>query len=275
MYVTAKLLDSKESSIADLPLSVSKVKTFDDCKAKYRYTYIEKLPRKEWSFHIFGSFLHLVLEEFHGMSGEEDGTLMTKAFKKGLEEYGKKLDKGQKDEAWQILNKYLIQKANKEKHPDILGLEKGFYIDIYDDDKPHVLLNGFIDKIQRDPDGVVHVADYKTTKNKKYLNDFFQLLTYSYVLMLEDPKLEKVRASFILLRHDFEFMTKEYTRDDVMVVQEKFIEYAEKIQKEKLWRPNPKFLCKFCDHLERCEEGTEYLTKRNLIKRSDYGKTSY
>ena len=76
MKITAKLLDDKKASAAELPLSVSKVKTFDDCKAKYRYTYIEKLPRKEWSFHIFGSFLHLVLEEFHGMSGKENGALI-------------------------------------------------------------------------------------------------------------------------------------------------------------------------------------------------------
>jgi hypothetical protein len=48
-------------------LSVSKTKTFLDCKAKYKYAYIEKLPRKDWDFHIFGKFCHKVLEDFHNL----------------------------------------------------------------------------------------------------------------------------------------------------------------------------------------------------------------
>jgi putative RecB family exonuclease len=278
MQITAQLLASKQDSTAALPLSVSKVKTFEDCKAKYRYCYIEKLPRKEWDFHIFGQCLHSVLEEFHK---EETPDLpanqkMTACFKMALAEYGPKMSKDQKDEAWQILDRYLQQLDSKAgKPPSIVDVERGFYIDIYLDGKPHILLNGFIDRVQVDPDGIVHVADYKTTKNKRYLNDFFQLMTYAYVLMLEKPELEKVRASFVLLRHDFEYLTKEFSRADVMEVQEKFIEYAKQIHDEKLWRPSPKFLCKYCDYLDVCAEGKGYLTRRHLIKTSDYGKTTW
>ena len=46
-------------------VSVSKTKTFLDCKAKFKFCYVEKLPRKDWDFHIFGKFCHSVLEEFH------------------------------------------------------------------------------------------------------------------------------------------------------------------------------------------------------------------
>ncbi len=278
MKITAQLLSSKDDSTATLPLSVSKVKTFENCKAKYRYCYIEQLPRKEWDFHIFGQFLHAVLEDFHKSDKSPAHEVMTTCFKQGLETYGPKLSKEHKDEAWQILNSYLHQlekDTQSGKSPDILDLERGFYIDIYLDGKPHILLNGFIDRIQKDPDGVIHVADYKTTKNKRYLNDFFQLMTYAYVLMLENPDLEKIRASFILLRHDFQHLTKEYTREDVMNIQEKFIEYAKQIHKEKLWRPSPQFLCKYCDYLDVCAEGKTYLTRRKLIKTSDYGRTTW
>ena len=65
MEKIASLLKEKPSEFDGLWLSVSKAKTFDDCQAKYRFSYIEKLPRKTWSFHILGRFAHSVLEAFH------------------------------------------------------------------------------------------------------------------------------------------------------------------------------------------------------------------
>jgi len=285
MEITAQVLGSKAESQAELPLSVSKVKTFDDCKAKYRYSYIEKLPRKEWDFHVFGSFSHEVLEIFHKSllksSSEDHATVMTQAFKEACETFKGKITKTQKDDAWKMMNTYLQQSADEKPEfaPEILALEKSFFIDIGLDDQPHVLLNGFIDRIQKDPDGIIHVADYKTTKNKRYLKDFFQLLTYSFALMVEDPSIEKVRASFILLRHDFEYLTKEFTRDDAMATKQTFIDYANKIGKEKLWRPSPQFLCNYCDFLDVCDEGKQYLIRRNIktpeTAKSGFGKTTF
>ena len=48
----------------DLRISVSKAKTFDGCKKKFDFCYVQKLPRKDWDFHIFGKFCHSVLETF-------------------------------------------------------------------------------------------------------------------------------------------------------------------------------------------------------------------
>ena len=60
--MSAKLLKDKPNSFSGEWLSVSKVKTFKDCPAKYRYTYIEKLPRKSWEFQVLGQFAHSSLE---------------------------------------------------------------------------------------------------------------------------------------------------------------------------------------------------------------------
>lgn len=274
MEITAYLVPSKKESKVltngGMQLSVSKAKTFEDCKARYKYCYIEKLPRKEWDFHIFGKFSHEVLENFHQKLIDEPEqnlrSLMTECFKISLKNYDGKMSKDHKDEAWNILNDYLIRLENSFL-PNVLEVEKHFYIDI----GHSVLLNGFIDRVQRDDDGILHVADYKTTKKKIYLNDFFQLLTYAFALMLNDSSMEKIRASYILLRHDFEFMTKEFNRAEVMKVAEKFLNYASKINEEKLWAPSPSFLCKYCDYLNRCKDGTDYLVKRKIIKVSGYG----
>jgi DNA-binding protein YbaB len=61
----ASILKQASDSSLNFKLSVSKAKTFEDCKAKYKFSYIEKLPKKDWDFHVFGKFLHAILEEFH------------------------------------------------------------------------------------------------------------------------------------------------------------------------------------------------------------------
>jgi CRISPR/Cas system-associated exonuclease Cas4 (RecB family) len=266
LSVPATILSIRPDNKDLFTLSVSKVKTFDDCKAQYRFNYIEKLPKKDWDFLIFGKFIHHSLEAFHKAliedSSQDINDLMKICFDSSSEEYKEKITEVQKTDIWTILTKYIAKP--KKPTSNIISVEKPFYIDI--DGK--ILLNGYIDRVQIDADGVLHVADYKTTKDKKYLKDFFQLQTYAFVLMLENPDVEVVRASFILLRHDFEFLTKEYTRKDIAPIAEKFLTYADQINEEQLWRPNPKFLCKFCSFLESCEEGKNYLDKKGIVKKA-------
>lgn len=247
-------------------MSVSKGKTFDQCTKKYKFSYIEKLPRKDWDFHIFGKFLHEVLENFHGKIIEKPGrakkwrALMESCWKEAKKSW-KEMTPEQLIDAREIVNEY-ISIIEEEGMPNVTAVEQAFYIDI--DGK--VLLNGFIDRVQMDPDGLVHVIDYKTTKDKKYLKDFFQLRTYAYALMTIDPKLERVRASFSLLRHGFDMLTEEYTREDMAEIEDVFLKYASDIAEEQLWRANPQFLCKFCDFVDHCSEGKSFLVKRGYIE---------
>ena len=66
-------------------LSVSKLKTYTQCPLKYKFTYIDKLPRKTFEFHTFGKFCHKVLEDFHNVyiqgSDLKYNVVMSKAFR--------------------------------------------------------------------------------------------------------------------------------------------------------------------------------------------------
>ena len=265
----ASLLKSKPDSFGGEWLSVSKVKTFKDCPAKFRYGYIEKLPRKTWDFHVYGKFAHAILEYFHQKIIDGDtrshNEIMGESFKLATEEYKSTLLSSQKKEIYVMMCAYLNNLGKSDNK--VIDVEENFYIDI--DGK--VLLNGFIDRVQMDEDNILHVADYKTSKSKSYLkNDFMQLKTYAFVKCLQDPSLEKVRTSYIMLRHKFEFITKEFTRKEVMKVEDEFLKYAEEIKAEKLWRPNASRLCSYCDYLDSCEEG-----KRTLNISSKYGATDW
>lgn len=173
-----------------------------------------------------------------------------------------KVSKEAKAEAYDIIDRYLKIITNKRTElKSVFSVEKNFAIPISD----NILLNGQIDRIQLDPDNVFHVADYKTTKNKKYLkNDWFQLLTYAYVVYLENPEVEKIRGSYILLRHDFEYMTKEFSKEEIISIKDKYKDYAKSIADDKLWRANPTRLCDYCSFIEFCVEGREFLQPQNV-----------
>lgn len=267
MKVQAELLPNRDGSGIDLKLSVSKAKTFDDCKAKFKFCYIDKLPRIDRDFHIFGKYLHQILENFHRELIDKPErksdwhSVLKEASASAYNEYSGQLTGIQVKEAQQIISEYR-EVLEEDGLPNVISVEQPFNIGL--DNK--VLLNGFIDRVQIDPDGVVHVVDYKTTKDPKYLQDFFQLMTYGYAICLDDDSISRIRASFILLRHNFDYLTQEFSRDEVISVAEKFLRYASNIEEEKLWRPNPQFLCKYCDYLEHCSQGKSFLVKRGVLK---------
>lgn len=245
----------------ELRLSVSKTKCFEQCKKQYEFSYILKFPKKERDYHILGKFCHKVLEDFHiaYLNGSQDtyNVVMSKAFKDAVTEYKSSMTPEMKKECWGLIDQYLRIITDDKKNnlsANVIACEKNFQLLINE----NVLLNGMIDRIQIDADDVIHVADYKTTKNKKYLkDDWFQLLTYAYIILLENPDLKKVRASYILLRHDFEYITKEFYPDEIMKIKDKYLSYAEQIRQEKSFEPTTSFLCGYCDFLEHCDAGKQ------------------
>ncbi|MFA5757984.1 MAG: PD-(D/E)XK nuclease family protein [Clostridia bacterium] len=271
MIITAKLLPKVEDSKHSIKLSVSKAKTFDDCKAKYKFCYTDKLPRVEQDFHVFGSFLHFALEVFHRKLLNNPALKdnwkpsFQEAWDEAYTEFSSKVTGLQVKEGLKIYNEYKTI-LEEEGLPNVIAVEQNFLININD----KVLLNGFIDRVQLDDDGLIHVADYKTTKDPKYLKDYFQLLTYCYAIMLQDESLKRIRGSFILLKHNYNYLTHEFVRDEVITVAEKFLKYAFSIEEEKAWRPNPQFLCKYCDYLNHCKSGEDFLVKKGVIKKQPF-----
>lgn len=245
-----------------IKLSVSKSSTFQSCKAKYKYSYIDKLPKKDWQHHHFGRFVHRILELFHLMyiegTDKQFNIAMGEAFNTAYTEYKEKLSLADKEEAYNIILIYLKKIENNFNIKNILAVEKPFNLQISED----VLLTGMVDRFQCDDDGVFHIVDYKTSKSKMYLqNDILQLLTYAYVIYNEYPQIKKVRASYIMLRHNCEFITKEFTLEQILSIKDKYITYAKEMLSEEEFAPNPTILCKWCDFLNVCPEGKKIANK--------------
>jgi len=280
-FSNIKLLDQKPESYDGMWLSVSKIKTFESCKLKYKYNYIDRLPRKDWAHLTFGKFLHEALEIFHRylISGNTVSLnlIMSQSFTEAREKYDDKLTKEQKKEAHAILKTYLdiiTAEWASGNIINVLAVEQPFFVDL--DGK--ILLNGLIDKIQEDPDEVLHVKDYKTSKSSKYLqNDLFQLKVYAYVKFLQDEGLDKVRGSYVMLKHGFETVpknAKEFTRNDIAGVEEKILKVYNSITDEQLWRATITPLCGYCDFADTCKDCPEKYRPKNENK-AGFGETNW
>lgn len=255
---------SQENKPTDHPLfklSVSKSNTFLQCKAKYKFSYILKLPKKEYSYHLFGRFVHRILEIFHlaYIDGSKivPSQQMSLAFNEAVKEYTPKLTLEQKNEAIEICKVYLKTLSdNRQKLSNILSVEKTFNLKINDG----LILTGMIDRVQKDDDGVYHILDYKTSKSAQYLkDDLLQLLTYAYVIHQEFTDVKKVRVSYIMLKLGCEFITKEFDLKEILSIKETYEKYADQIHEETDFAPKPQRLCAYCDFVEACADGKKYV----------------
>lgn len=254
-------------------LSVSKTKTFLACAKSFKYNYIEKIPQKDQGHLTFGSFCHLVLENFHiaymNHSILTHGKQMQLAYKAAVDnpEFSEKLTSEMKSECKAIMNQYI--QFLKGETPEVLGVEDKF-TQAVNDHRITVTMNGLIDRIDLDPDGIYHVKDYKTNKDSKYLKgDWFQLLTYAYVLLQRYPEIEKVRGSYVMLRNNFEHITQTFDKEEILTTKQKYLDYGYKIATETNYVANPTILCGWCSYLELCKEGQQKVnasTQFNPIK---------
>lgn len=257
-------------------LSYSKVTTYYQCPKKYKLSYIDKLPRKSNIFGLLGSFAHQILEYFHETYLNDDTKdipyekAMKISFDKALKEYKDKLDKEKIDEVYQMMLDYLTIYVNEkeEDKPIILSVEKKIWAPVDNE----IVLYGYIDRVQRDKDGLLHVIDYKTTKDPKYLKDRMQLLLYGYSLAIDDNSIEKIRTSYILLKHKMRYMTEEHTREELIAAKDNLLSKWRKIIEDKLFRATPlKFKCTYCDFLDECDEGKSAV----FGSKKYFGKTSW
>jgi hypothetical protein len=69
-------------------------------------------------------------------------------------------------------------------------------------------------------------------------------------------------------------LVKDFSREEIMSVEQTFLEYAEKINAEKLYRPSPSKLCDYCDYLEVCEAG-QRVSGKIVINENSVGESDW
>lgn len=236
----------------NLKLSVSSSSTYDECHRKYRYQYIDKLPKKSHDYQDIGNFVHEVLQFFHdGLRGEkklsedEWGPLMTKCCVDAWPKYADKLTIEAQNKSHHHLKEY-FRYLKETGLPDVLATEEKFAMDLGNG----ILVRGVIDRVDRMPDGSFKISDYKTGKSR-YLDDF-QLKVYGMALKEREPQVKEFIGEYIVLSEGPKIKSYKLTEADIEEARQELLRIAHDIRNDQTWDPKPTRLCNWCDFQEVC-----------------------
>lgn len=258
-------------------ISISRSKTFKECRRKYLYQYHLKTPspEPEPAFFTFGKIVHKIAEEYVRTRGAKPYSVLWEDIKAGRLEIDEGADAPQltKDQLRRLL-KHLkfLQKLNNRIGRDGI-VEYGFKYDLDPPNGRNVV--GFIDRLILSADQAF-ILDYKTTKpgkfrcTRKQAPFDPQLRTYARVVQKEfGIPSHKIAAAFYYLE-DGELIATNFT--------DELLEHNESSLRELYFQienadPNnvvgtPGEYCRFCNYRSLCPESRF----RNSQKEISYPK---
>ena len=214
--------------------TVSKVQCLNDCKRKFYFQYIEKIPVEQTKALKKGSNVHSLLENIENLK-EED----TEEFKIVLNFKNSDLFKKYED---------VILNSEREKGIGI-KIEAGKLVPCeFSDEK--AIFRGRIDLLGKDT-----IIDYKTGKFKDN-QDFTQLEWYAIWLFLKNPDLGKIKISFLYVEHLKE-NSKVYYKENLKNLIKNFLEQIKPVfafEREPKNIPNRTWKCDYCQFKSECDK---------------------
>lgn len=255
-----KLIRSRDDltpleDLALIDVSYSRLNTLDFCSAKFFYTYILREERTFGPAASLGNIIHAALEET-----EWDRPLdlyeLHQLYRQHRPRFDPKneIDDNLIDAGYQMLAEFV------ERHEDeafnVLAVEQPFHFIL-----GTAAFSGYIDRIDRKPDGVLSITDYKTGKNEvaaKNIAGDLQLGAYALAASLLYPEEEVIYAELYYLRsgrrkgHLFTLSDLEEIEQNLLARVNDLIETD-----DFKFTPNRR-ICSFCDFREICPIGKRY-----------------
>ena len=234
-------------------ISNSKRDTFNQCKLKYRYRYVDRLPDYDISntdaLH-FGSYIHQIFED--GVEASDLSGLQHLA-EQNRDNY--KFNKSYEPKIELCLKNFLRFNATL---PEVGVSEQHFDLEVAEG----ITINGYIDRIIKGKEGGYLVIDYKTSKREKSKVELYQdpqLKGYVYAVhKLYDIPLNKITAAhYYPLTNTF--VNVQYTANQIWAHIRAVVDDVWKIRKAKKVDlvPMRNQFCNWCSYKSLCPEFTE------------------
>ena len=234
-------------------ISNSKRDTFKQCKLKYRYRYVDRLPDYDISntdaLH-FGSYIHQIFED--GVEASDLSGLQHLA-EQNRDNY--KFNKSYEPKIELCLKNFLRFNATL---PEVGISEQHFDLEVAEG----ITINGYIDRIIKGKEGGYLVIDYKTSKREKSKIDLYQdpqLKGYVYAV----HKIYNVPLNKITAAHYYPltntFVNVQYTSNQIHSHIKAVVNDVWKIRKAKKEDlvPMRNQFCNWCSYKSLCTEFNE------------------
>jgi RecB family exonuclease len=249
-------------------ISYSAYSTYKQCPLQYKFSYIDRLPKKESHHLFFGSLVH---EALHFMLKD----INVRKLDDILDFYERKWDSRLFNEAkedpvaWQHKGRAIITAFHQQFDPqkqEVLVVEDFFAVPL--DDKHQ--LSGVIDRLDKKRnihgEEALEIIDYKTGKveSQSHIHENIQLTAYYYAIKSRFPNVKDIQLTLYFLDPQIKRSTM---RDagHVDIMKQTLVDTIGKIEKQQ-FEPQIGPLCPWCDYKEICPAYAKEQAKRNWPK---------
>lgn len=266
-----------------LRLSVSKAKTYKQCKRKFYYQYILKIPTELKVYNAIGSLVHYVLElafkEWIKTDYKADlQKLIAKVWGscRDSKEWKDAVSFDVIDEAKAyILGYYKKYVEEQSVYGKPIRCEPRFHLPLQIGSDLKAVVLGYIDRIDRVDYKTLLVLDYKTTNKTQYL-DNFQLGIYAAACLYGPYRGYNIDAAYVLLKHDMKLKRMKNPTERHIGEVEKMVKIAKEMDRtvhfDEDYEPTFTKLCDYCDFRDRCYKDTG---GPNKVRLTEVGEGSW
>jgi putative RecB family exonuclease len=255
----------------DVTFSFSRVTTFEQCARRYRYRYVDGVREAFQSIEAFmGQQVHAAVEwlftersEGRTRGVEETVRFYSTAFDRAWTESRaglKVIKQGTTVEDYRRSGAEMLADFHRNRFSsddlETVGLERHFVLEVQTGRR----FQGFIDRLARDGDGLLHIIDYKTGGRPPVRfggKDGDQLEAYA-VAMFAETGAEELVLRLEYLRNG-STQTRRVRRDEAVETARRLAARIGVAVEANVFPPSPGTLCEWCGFNDLCEA---YLPRR-------------
>lgn len=281
--------------VRDMKYSHSKLSTYEDCPLKFKLAYIDGIKVEEEGIEAFlGSRFHEAMEKlyselrFRTMTLDEVKAFYESQWKKNFHDKVVVVRPERTPDDYFRLGLKFIEDYYRRYFPfnqnRILGLEQ--FIEIELEGRRRYILQGYVDRIDLTPDGVIEIHDYKTGSGlpeQAQADADRQLALYQLGVKKKWPWAEKFRLVWHYVAFDLEISSTR-TPENLEELKKQIVAAIERIEEARAaghFPPHESLLCNWCSFWDYCplkkhqaklEElpANEYLTEEGVVLVNKY-----
>ncbi len=257
MGISTKINSSKAKATLPLRLSPSSISVFKQCRRQYKFLYVDKLGdqyRKAKPFFTMANHIHATLKDFFAITPVELRTPETIIclLEKNWRRYQVGFRNAEDEKRWQ--EKALRQLSDFVRNTDVtvepLTTEWSFETRV----TPGVVLNGRIDRIDRQGDDTLHIIDYKTGNMPQKME--WTQVRLNALAAVQNLHLPVSKVSYLYL-NSCTFATCDMLPEDIQEINWDLLQIAQAVGKEKRYLPSAGKWCSGCDFRSLCPGSPE------------------
>lgn len=243
-------------------ISYSALETFKRCPLKFKFQYVDKIKTPKSKEALFGTLIHGALKILH----EPGLTIPTEEeiLKYIADNWDASIYNSEQESAMAFAQAVkIIKEYYAKNYPgqfNIVALETPFEAPVATDSKLHII-TGKIDRIDKTPENLFEIIDYKTAKKmppQENIDKDLQLSVYHLGIANRWPSIiqEKrpIKVSLYYLKHG-EKLSSWRTAEQLEETKENIIRSVEGIDrahKDEKFEATPNILCDWCEYQRQC-----------------------